>query len=66
MFDKDTIFAVLSTAAYFIVNAAIIIGLYALGTWLFTFGRMFGTISVTILILALLIVAVKVWDSTGR
>lgn len=62
----DTMAVVLATLAIISINVAIIIGLYYFGTWLFTFGRTFGVVSVSALIVALSVVAVKVRLSMHR
>lgn len=62
----DTMAVVLATLAIVSINVAFIVGLYYLGTWLFTFGRTFGIMSVCALIVALLVVAVEVRLSMNR
>lgn len=62
----DTMTVVFATLAIISVNVAFIIGLYYLGTWLFTFGHMFGVVSVSALIVVLSAVAVRVRLSMHR
>lgn len=62
----DTMAVVLATLAIISINFATIIGLYYFGTWLFTFGRTFGIVSVSALIVILSAVAVKVRLSMHR
>lgn len=56
----------LATIAFGGMATAIVFGIYSFGTWLFTFGRTFGVVSVCALIVALLVVAVKIRLSINR
>lgn len=62
----DTMAVVFATLAIISVNVAFIIGLYYLGTWLFTFGRMFGIVSVCAIIVTLLTIAVELRLNMNR
>lgn len=61
MHIKDVLLMTLVTIAFCGVTTAV-----AFGTWLFTFGRTFGVVSVCALIVALLVVAVKIRLSMNR
>lgn len=60
MHIKDVLLMTLATIAFGGMATAIVFGIYSFGTWLFTFGRTFGVVSVCALIVALLVVAVKI------
>lgn len=66
MHIKDVLLMTLATIAFGGVATAVVFGIYSFGTWLFTFGRMFGVMSVCALIVALLVVAVKIRLSMNR
>lgn len=66
MHIKDVLLMTLVTIAFCGVTAAVAFGIYSFGTWLFTFGRTFGIVSVCALIVTLLVVAVKVRLSMNR
>ena len=66
MHIKDVLLMTLVTIAFCGVTTAVAFGIYSFGTWLFTFGRTFGAVSVCALIVALLVVAVKIRLSMNR
>lgn len=66
MHIKDVLLMTLVTIAFGGVATAVAFGIYSFGTWLFTFGRTFGIMSVCALIVALLVVAAKVRLSMNR
>lgn len=66
MHIKDVLLMTLATIAFGGTATAIVFGIYSFGTWLFTFGRTFGVVSVCALIVALLVVAVKIRLSMNR
>lgn len=66
MHIKDVLLMTLVTIAFGGMATAVAFGIYSFGTWLFTFGRTFGVMSVCALIVVLLVVAVKVRLSMNR
>ena len=66
MHIKDVLLMTLATLAFGGMATAVVVGLDSVGTWLFTFGRTFGVMSVCALIVALLVVAVKIRLSMNR
>lgn len=63
---KETLSTALIVAVIFGVNAAAICGLYYFGTWLFTFGRTFGIVSVSAMIVVLTLVVVRLGLDSRR
>lgn len=60
MHIKDVPLMTLVTIAFGGVATAVAFGIYSFGTWLFTFGRTFGIVSVCAITVVLLTVAVEV------
>ena len=60
MHIKDVLLMTLVTIAFGGVATAVAFGIYSFGTWLFTFGRTFGIVSVCAITVVLLTVAVEV------
>lgn len=60
MHIKDVLLMTLVTIAFGGVVTAVAFGIYSFGTWLFTFGRTFGIVSVCAITVVLLTVAVEV------
>lgn len=60
MHIKDVLLMTLVTIAFGGTATAVAFGIYSFGTWLFTFGRTFGIVSVCAITVVLLTVAVEV------
>lgn len=66
MHIKDVLLMTLVTIAFGGVATAVAFGIYSFDTWLFTFGRTFGIVSVCAITVVLLTVAVEVRLSMNR
>ena len=63
---KNVLLMTLVTIAFGGMATAVAFGIYSFGTWLFTFGRTFGIVSVCAITVVLLTVAVEVRLSMNR